>query len=81
MKKISIVLVILLAFISCEKPSDCVESTGDIIVKDVEVTAFNRLEVHPGIAVVITEGTEYKVQIQTGETSWKTSRCDKKEPI
>lgn len=67
MKKIGIFLVVLLAFISCEKPSDCVESTGDIIVKDVEVTAFNRLEVHPGIAVVITEGTEYKVQIQTGE--------------
>ncbi|MBL7885493.1 MAG: DUF2807 domain-containing protein [Flavobacterium sp.] len=67
MKKIGIVLVVLLVFISCEKPSDCVESTGDIFVKEVEVTAFNRLEVHPGIAVVITEGTEYKVQIQTGE--------------
>ena len=59
--------MVLVAFISCEKPSECVESTGDIIAKDVEVTAFNRLEVHRGIAVVITEGPEYKVQIQTGE--------------
>jgi hypothetical protein len=67
MKKINLLLVFLLVFLSCEKPSDCVESTGDVITKDVPVTAFNRLEVKRGIAVVLIQGPEYKVQIQTGE--------------
>ena len=56
-----------LMLVSCEKPSDCVESTGEIITKEVPVTAFNRIEVLQGIEMIITQGSEYKVQIQTGE--------------
>jgi len=56
-----------LVLVSCEKPSDCVESTGAIITKEVEVSSFNRIEVLQGIEMIITQGPEYKVQIQTGE--------------
>ncbi len=67
MKKIIILTVLFLAFTSCENPQECVESTGAIITKEVMVEAFNRLDVQKGIEVIITEGTEYKVVIQTGE--------------
>jgi hypothetical protein len=67
MKKIISCFVLLLIFISCEKPSDCVESTGEIITKDVPVDPFTRIEVLKGIEVIVTQGPEYKVQIQTGE--------------
>ena len=67
MKKFSVIFVLFISLISCEKPSDCVESTGDTVTKDVEVLAFTRLEVYKGIEVVITQGTDYKVQIKTGE--------------
>jgi hypothetical protein len=69
---LSLVLVFIcfassLMLVSCEKPSDCVESTGEIITKDISVTPFNRIEVLQGIELIITQGPEYKVQIQTGE--------------
>ena len=67
MKKHIALFSLVLVFICCEKPSDCVESTGKIITKEVEVTAFNRIEVLQGIELIITQGPEYKVQIQTGE--------------
>ena len=67
MKKYIALFSLVLVFVSCEKPSDCVESTGEIITKDIEVTPFNRIEVLQGIEMIITQGPEYKVQVQTGE--------------
>ena len=67
MKKFLLYIVLIIVFNSCEKPSDCVESNGAIITKDVTVLPFKKIKVYRGIEVVITEGTEYKVQIQAGE--------------
>jgi len=67
MKKIILITFVLSLFISCENPQECIESTGAIITKEVPVETFNRLDVQKGIEVVITDGTEYKVVIQTGE--------------
>lgn len=66
MKKILLVLSLVLLF-SCEKPGDCVESLGDITTKEVAVTPFTRVEIHKGIELIITQGPEYKVVIETGE--------------
>lgn len=66
MKRIFILIAVVLFFASCEKPSDCVESTGVITLKDVVVQPFKRIKVYKGIEVVITEGAEYKVQIEAG---------------
>lgn len=66
MKKILLVLS-LLVMLSCEKPGDCIESLGDITTKDVEVTAFTRVEIHKGIELIITEGPDYEVFIESGE--------------
>ena len=66
MKKI--ILIILSFFIfSCEKPSDCIESSGDYITKEIAVTAFSKIKVYRGIEVIITQGDDYKVQILAGE--------------
>lgn len=67
MKKIIIATVLFITLISCEKPSDCIESAGNTITKIVEVTPFTRVEVYTGIELIITQGTEYKVEIVTGE--------------
>lgn len=67
MKKLFIVLFIFFIFNSCEKPSDCIESSGTIITKEIQVTNFKRIKVYRGIEVIITQGTEYKVQIVAGE--------------
>ncbi len=66
MRKIFILLSFLLVFISCEKPSECYESTGDIVTRTIPVNPFTRIKVYRGIAVVITQGPEYKVEIKSG---------------
>jgi uncharacterized pyridoxamine 5'-phosphate oxidase family protein len=52
---------------SCERPSECIESAGATKVKDIPVEVFSKIKVYRGIEVVITEGAETKVQIQAGE--------------
>ncbi len=64
-KKLLIFITLLL--VSCEKPSDCIASTGAIITKDFSVTPFTRIDIDKGIEVVITQGAEYKLQIKIGE--------------
>lgn len=68
MKKILLVLSLVLLF-SCEKPGDCVESLGDSVTKEIPVSAegFTRVEIHKGIELIVTQGPEYKVVIETGE--------------
>ncbi|WP_264511131.1 head GIN domain-containing protein [Flavobacterium sp. N1719] len=65
MKKLLALLLVLL--VACEKPSDCIESEGTIMTREVPVTAFTRIEVYRGIGVEITQGPEYKVVLQSGE--------------
>jgi len=66
MKKYFYILSLLLLFISCEKPSECIESTGNTVIKTFSVNPFARIKVYRGIAVVITQGADYKVEVQTG---------------
>ena len=56
-----------LTFMSCERPSECIESAGATKIKDIPVEVFSKIKVYRGIEVVITEGAETKVQIQAGE--------------
>lgn len=65
MKNIIVFLVLIL--VSCEKPSDCIETTGTIITKDFTVTPFTKIDIDKGVEVVITEGPEYKLQVKIGE--------------
>ncbi len=66
MKKIVILLSFVWVFISCEKPSQCYESTGDIVTRTIPVNPFTKIKVYRGIAVLITQGPVYKVEIKSG---------------
>ncbi len=65
----SVYLFIGILIISCSKPSDCIESTGEIITKtvDVSATAFTKIKFYKGISVILTQGLVPKVEIKTGE--------------
>lgn len=76
MKKIVVAISFFLVFIcvasslmlvSCEKPSDCIKSTGAIITKEFEVASFENIYVNKGIGLEITQGPEFKVVVKTGE--------------
>ena len=68
MRKIYFLFSLLLIFISCEKPSECIESAGEMVTKTVSVNPITRIKVYRGIAVNITQGSEYKVEIKSGST-------------
>jgi hypothetical protein len=53
--------------LACEKPADCIKSTGKMISKEINVTSFEKIVVHKGIGVVLAQGPQYKVEVRTGE--------------
>ena len=67
MKKIILIIVIASFFYNCEKPGDCVKSTGEMVTREVEITAFETIFVYTGIGLVIKQGPEYKVEVKSGE--------------
>lgn len=67
MKKYVALIIAFIVSISCEKPSDCVASTGAIISKEIAVSPFEIVNVYSGIELIITEGSHYKVEVKTGE--------------
>jgi hypothetical protein len=67
MKKTLFIILTILLFISCEKPSDCIKSSGPIKSKVFTGLTFSKLLVNKRINVVLIEGAEHKVEVQTGE--------------
>jgi Putative auto-transporter adhesin, head GIN domain len=62
-----LLLGILFLFIHCEKPFDCIKSSGPIKSKVFEGLTFTKLLVNKRINVVLIEGSEHKVEVKTGE--------------
>ena len=67
MKKYLLLFSLLLLFVQCEKPYDCVKSTGPVKSKIYDGLEFTKLLVNKRISVVITEGEVNKVEVVTGE--------------
>lgn len=67
MKGFFITLVIFFLFANCEKPSDCIKSSGPVTSRIYQGITFNKILVRKRIAVVITQGEEFKVEVQTGQ--------------
>lgn len=67
MKKLILIIVIATFFYNCEKPGDCIKSTGEMVTREVVVTPFETVFVYTGIELVIKQGFEYKVEVKTGE--------------
>ena len=67
MKNIIFSLGLLLFFTQCEKPSDCIKTTGPLTLKVLTDLSFDKIIVNKGIALVITQGPDYKVEIVTGQ--------------
>ena len=68
MKKIIYILIVVLIFAcNSEDASDCFQTEGDIIQQEVVVNSFKKILVNRDIELIVKEGSEYKVIIETGE--------------
>lgn len=68
MKKLIYIISFFLAF-ACdsENAGNCFQRTGDIIQQEVVVDTFDKILVNRDIELIIREGTEQKVIIETGK--------------
>ena len=68
MKKSMYIFVLALIFsCSSENANDCFQTSGSIIQQEVTIDAFEKILVNRDIELIIKEGAEYKVIIETGE--------------
>jgi hypothetical protein len=68
MKKLVCILV-LFSTLSCDQKDawDCIQTSGAAVTLELTVDAFDKILVNRDIELVVKQGTEYKVEIQTGE--------------
>jgi len=59
----------LIIFFTCnsEDAPDCFQTEGKAVQKEVNVQPFDKILVNRNITLVITQGNDYKVYIETGE--------------
>lgn len=67
MKKLVVVAVLLLFSCNSEDAGDCFRTAGEMISREVEVGKFSRILVNENIRLVIREGAEYHVTVETGK--------------
>lgn len=67
MKKIIYIVFVVLCM-SCdnENAGDCFQTTGSIVQKEVSLEVFNKILVNRDIELIIKEGADQKVIIETG---------------
>jgi hypothetical protein len=46
---------------------DCFQNAGDIVREEVSVAPFTKITVHPNVELVLKQGAETKVEVETGE--------------
>ncbi|MDO1502551.1 head GIN domain-containing protein [Winogradskyella maritima] len=68
MKKLCVIILIL-GFWSCdtENAPDCIQTAGSIIQQDFTVDSFDKILINREIELVISEGPNYEVTVETGE--------------
>jgi len=68
MKKLYyIILTILIAGCDSENASDCFQRTGDIVRQEIEVDSFSKIIVEPNVELVLKQGENISVVVETGD--------------
>ncbi len=69
MKKIVFFLALILGITSCDSVDspDCFQRTGTIVSKEVIIEEFTRILVNPNVEMILKEGVETKIVIESGE--------------
>jgi len=66
MKKIFFILLLINLY-NCSNPSDCFDSTGEIIQKEILLDSFDKINVGNEVSLILKQGDTQKVIIETGE--------------
>lgn len=69
MKKIGIIWVMVVLAYGCngDNVPNCFQNTGDVVQEVVEVGSFDKITVFENLQLVVKQGPEQEVRIETGE--------------
>ncbi len=67
MRNLKYLVLLFLFTCNSEDANDCFQTSGNIIQETVDVVSFERILVNRDIELIIKEGPDYKVTIETGE--------------
>lgn len=66
MKTVPYLLLVLLISCNGENAPDCFQNAGDLVLEEVTVPEFNKITVYDNVELVLKQGLETKVVIETG---------------
>tara|TARA_R110000868_G_scaffold377378_1_gene642674 strand:- start:1275 stop:2033 length:759 start_codon:yes stop_codon:yes gene_type:complete len=68
-KKTGIFILILAIFLGCnsENAGDCFQKSGAIVQEEISLNEFSLITVFEGVKLVVKQGVEQKVVLETGE--------------
>ncbi len=61
-----ILFIFSLFLVSCGLSEDCIKSSGSQEERDITVTPFENIYVHPGIEMIVAQGDSYEVRVEAG---------------
>ena len=67
MKRLLYIALLLVFACDSEDANDCFQKAGDIIEVEVDVASFNRILVNRDIELIIKEGPDFGVTVETGK--------------
>ena len=68
MKRVIYILIsLIIAACSSENANDCFQTAGKIVQQEVDVPSFEKILVNRDIKLIISQGIEQKITIETGE--------------
>ena len=65
MMKKYILFVFVLILSGCGISEDCIKNAGNPVTKEFDISNFDKIRVHAGIALVVKEGPNFKVIMQS----------------
>jgi hypothetical protein len=66
MMKKYILFAFLLFLSGCGISEDCIKNAGNPVTKEFVISDFDKIRIHAGISLVVKEGQDFKVIIQSG---------------
>tara|TARA_R110002051_G_scaffold309500_1_gene382165 strand:+ start:21337 stop:22095 length:759 start_codon:yes stop_codon:yes gene_type:complete len=65
----SILVLLLITLLGCnsENAPDCFQNAGEIIQEEIDLESFSKITVFEGIKIVLKQGNEQKITLETGE--------------
>ena len=69
MKKLLLLCLVFVLIVSCdgENAFDCFQTTGTIVTQEFEVSNFDRILVNRDVELIVSEGPNFEVIIETGD--------------